>query len=92
MPISNGRQIAAWLGLMPRQNSSGRKTTLLGISKRRDSYLRMLLILCARLLSPIQTIPSLRCMASKGTPLVSGYTNSTTKNCTAIMTAKNTNG
>jgi transposase len=44
----NGRQLAAWLGLVPRQNSTGGKTTLLGISKRGDSYLRMLLILGAR--------------------------------------------
>jgi transposase len=34
--------------LVPRQNSTGGKTTLLGISKRGDSYLRMLLILGAR--------------------------------------------
>jgi len=36
----NGRQLAAWLGLVPRQNSTGGKTTLLGISKRGDTYLR----------------------------------------------------
>ena len=44
----NGRQLAAWLGLVPRQNSTGGKTTLLGISKRGDTYLRTLLILGAR--------------------------------------------
>jgi transposase len=44
----NGRQFAAWLGLVPRQNSSGGKTTLLGISKRGDTYLRTLLIHGAR--------------------------------------------
>ncbi len=42
--FKNGRQCAAWLGLVPRQSSSGGRTTLLGISKRGDSYLRMLLI------------------------------------------------
>jgi transposase len=42
--FENGRQLAAWLGLVPRQNSSGGKQTLLGISKRGDSYLRTLLI------------------------------------------------
>jgi len=42
--FSNGRQFAAWLGLVPRQHSSGGKTTLLGISKRGDRYLRTLLI------------------------------------------------
>ncbi|WP_250479713.1 MULTISPECIES: IS110 family transposase [unclassified Caballeronia] len=46
--FSNGRQLAAWLGLVPRQHSSGGKNTLLGISKRGDSYLRSLLIHGAR--------------------------------------------
>jgi transposase len=46
--FKNGRQLAAWLGLVPRQHSSGGKPTLLGISKRGDSYLRMLLIHGAR--------------------------------------------
>lgn len=40
----NGRQFAAWLGLVPRQRSSGGKTQLLGISKRGDNYLRSLLV------------------------------------------------
>jgi transposase len=40
----NGRQFAAWLGLVPRQHSSGDKQRLLGITKRGDPYLRMLLI------------------------------------------------
>lgn len=44
----NGRQLAACLGLVPRQHSSGGQTRLLGISKRGDSYLRMLLIHGAR--------------------------------------------
>ena len=42
--FKNGRQLAAWLGLVPRQHSTGGKSTLLGISKRGDSYLRTLLI------------------------------------------------
>jgi len=46
--FANGRQLAAWLGLVPRQHSSGGKSTLLGISKRGDTYLRMLLIHGAR--------------------------------------------
>ena len=46
--FKNGRQLAAWLGLVPRQHSSGGKQTLLGISKRGDSYLRTLLIHGAR--------------------------------------------
>jgi transposase len=35
--FANGRQLAAWLGLVPRQHSSGGKSTLLGISKRGDA-------------------------------------------------------
>ena len=46
--FKNGRHIAAWLGLVPRQISSGDKPTLLGISKRGDQYLRTLLIHGAR--------------------------------------------
>jgi len=46
--FSSGRQLAAWLGLVPRQSSSGGKDVLLGISKRGDSYIRMLLIHGAR--------------------------------------------
>jgi transposase len=44
----NGRQLAAYLGLVPRQASSGGKDRLLGISKRGDGYLRSLLIHGAR--------------------------------------------
>jgi transposase len=40
----NGRQFAALLGLVPRQNSSGEKQRLSGITKRGDSYLRTLLV------------------------------------------------
>lgn len=42
--FKNGRQLSAWLGLVPRQNSSGGKEILLGISKRGNVYLRTLLI------------------------------------------------
>lgn len=42
--FKNGRQFAAWLGLAPRQNSSGGKTKLGSISKRGDVMLRTLLI------------------------------------------------
>lgn len=44
----NGRQMSAALGLVPRQHSTGGKAVLLGISKRGDKYLRMLLIHGAR--------------------------------------------
>ena len=46
--FKNGRQLAAWLGIVPRQHSTGGKPTLLGISKRGDAYLRTLLIHGAR--------------------------------------------
>jgi transposase len=46
--FKNGRQFAAWLGLVPRQHSTGGQTRLLGISKRGDSYVRKLLIHGAR--------------------------------------------
>ena len=46
--FKDGRQVAAWLGLVPRQHSSGGKQNLLGISKRGDTYLRTLLIHGAR--------------------------------------------
>jgi transposase len=44
----NGRQIAAWLGLTPREHSSGGKQRQLGITKRGDCYLRKLLVHGAR--------------------------------------------
>src|ERR687886_1910747 len=43
----NGRQLAAWLGLVPRQNSSGGKERLAGITKQGDRYLRQLLVVGA---------------------------------------------
>jgi transposase len=46
--FNNGRALAAWLGLVPRQHSTGGKPRLLGISKRGDVYLRQLLIHGAR--------------------------------------------
>jgi transposase len=44
----NGRHLGAWVGLVPRQMSSGGKTRLMGISKHGDVYLRTLLIHGAR--------------------------------------------
>lgn len=46
--FKNGRQMSAWLGLVPRQHSSGSKQLMLGISKRGDGYLRKLLVHGAR--------------------------------------------
>jgi len=46
--FDKARQVPAWLGLVPKQDSSGGKPKLLGISKRGDTYLRTLLIHGAR--------------------------------------------
>ncbi len=46
--FKNARELAAWLGLVPRQSSTGGKARLLGISKRGDVYLRQLMIHGAR--------------------------------------------
>jgi transposase len=46
--FQNGRQFAAWLGLVPKQYSTGGQTRLLGISKRGESYIRKLRIHGAR--------------------------------------------
>ena len=46
--FKNGRQLAAWLGLVPGQYSSGGKTRLGGITKAGDGYLRTLLVLGAK--------------------------------------------
>lgn len=43
-----GREFAAWLGLIPRQHSTGGKARLLGISKRGNTYLRRMFIHGAR--------------------------------------------
>ncbi|MCF6252265.1 MAG: IS110 family transposase [Methylococcaceae bacterium] len=42
--FKNGREMAAYLGLTPKQHSSGGKARLMGISKRGDSHLRTLLM------------------------------------------------
>ena len=44
----SGRELSTWLGLVPRQHSTGGRSVLLGISKRGDRYLRTLLIHAAR--------------------------------------------
>jgi len=45
--FENGRKLAAWLGLVPRQNSTGGKDRLGSITKAGDSYLRRLLVIGA---------------------------------------------
>jgi transposase len=50
--FARGRDLAAWLGLVPRQATTGGKPRLLGISKRGNTYLRTLLIHGARAAMP----------------------------------------
>jgi hypothetical protein len=59
--FERGRDLAAWLGLVPRQFTTGGKPKLLGISKRGNEYLRRQLIHGARAALP--------CMAERDTPL-----------------------
>jgi transposase len=56
-----GRDLAAWLGLVPKQHTTGGKPRLLGISKRGNKYLRMLFIHGARAAMPT--------LAKSSTPL-----------------------
>jgi transposase len=46
--FKNGREVSAWLGLVPKQHSSGNKMRLGGITKRGDRYIRKLLVHGAR--------------------------------------------
>jgi transposase len=50
--FGKGRDFAAWLGIVPRQYSTGGKAELLGISKRGNVYLRKILIHSARAAVP----------------------------------------
>lgn len=50
--FKNGRELSAWLGLVPRQESSGGKTRLLGISKRRRNGRSSRRPCCATATSP----------------------------------------
>jgi transposase len=45
--FKTGRNLAAWIGLVPRQNSSGGKERLGGISKAGNRYLRQMLVVGA---------------------------------------------
>src|SRR5262245_28072746 len=54
--FKNGRHLAAWLGLVPRQHSSGDRRVLLGITKRGDMHLRTLLVHGAR--AVVRTAPN----------------------------------
>jgi transposase len=59
--FARGRDLAAWLGLVPRQVTTGGKPRLVGITKRGNKYLRKLLIHGARSVLPV--------LAASTTPL-----------------------
>jgi transposase len=56
--FGKGRDFAAWIGLVPRQHSTGGKQRLLGISKRGNPYLRRLFVLGARAVLQKRTLQS----------------------------------
>jgi transposase len=53
LSFARGRDLAAWLGLVPRQITTGGKPRLIGITKRGNKYLRKLLIHGARSVLPV---------------------------------------
>ena len=57
----SGRHLVAFLGLVPRQHSTGGKTKLLRISKRGDSYFRKLLVHGAHSLCSARVLESDKC-------------------------------
>jgi transposase len=92
----SGREFAAWLGLVPRQNSTGGKARLGGISKRGDSYLRRLLVnsahtvlLCSK---QAKTDPWLTSLLSRKPRLVAAVAlaNKTARVAWAVMSRPNT--
>jgi transposase len=88
----SGREFAAWLGLVPRQNSTGGKTRLGGISKRGDSYLRRLRVNGAHAALPCSKAakadPWLIALRGRGPRLVvaGALANKTARIAWAIMT------
>lgn len=56
--FKTGRNLAAWIGWVPRQNSSGGKEPLGGITKQGDQYLRQMLALPRPVREHIDWLPS----------------------------------
>jgi transposase len=92
----SGREFAAWLGLVPRQNSTGGKARIGGISKRGDGYLRRLLVnsahtvlLCSK---QAKTDPWLTSLLSRKPRLVAAVAlaNKTARVAWAIMSRQDT--
>ena len=80
--LQNARQAAAWVGLVPRQHSSGGKDRLLGISKRGDVYLRTLLIHGAR-----SVVSRVEAQADRGNGWLKALLNRRNKNVAAVALA-----
>jgi transposase len=80
--FKNGRQFAAWSGLVPKQHATGGQTRLLGISKRGDSYLRKLLIHGAR-----ATLRWVKLKTDKRSPWIRGLLERRGWNRTAVAVA-----
>ena len=79
--FASGRHLAAWLGLVPRQRSSGGKERLGGISKAGDGYLRRLLV---------QGAQALLRWRSRATPWVKGLLQRRPVNVAAVALADKT--
>jgi transposase len=80
--FKKGREFAAWLGLVPRQWSTGGKAKLLGISKRGNPYLRNMFIHGAR--------PAVLRVKREGSSLgkwMSGLETRTARNVVIVATA-----
>jgi transposase len=94
--FSSGREFAAWLGLVPRQSSTGGKARLGGISKRGDSYLRRLLVnsahtvqLCSKAAKVDPWVASLRSRRPRLVVAVA-LANKTARVAWAVMTRQDT--
>jgi transposase len=79
--FASGRHLAAWLGVVPRQRSSGGKERLGGISKAGDGYLRRLLV---------QGAQALLRWHSRATPWVEGLLQRRPVNVVAVAIANKT--
>jgi hypothetical protein len=80
----SGRHFAAWLGLVPKQNSSGGKTRLGRISKQGNKYLRQLLILGAT-----SVLRYLRREGSQPSPWIAGLLRRRPPKVVAVALANN---
>ena len=79
--FASGRHLAAWLGLVPRQRSSGGKERLGGISKAGDGYLRRLLV---------QGAQALLRWRNRATPWITGLLQRRPVNVVAVAIANKT--